>query len=440
MKTLKLLTAIAFVAVLAACCGTPGINKPEPGPDPKDTTNTNPVDTTGKTDPPDTTTTPKVPVIEGAFLQHWYTVYWDDARWDSEMDILKEAGMTYLIYTPIKDGDNEADLASLGKCLKSAKKHGIKVFVGPNYHGGWWENGRNRTWLMARMDEGKTVITQILNSYQTEYKGTLYGWYWDWEIDNLNWNTDNAKQLFVDAINVILDALPKDMPLLFSPFANPALGSAANYGKFWKEVLPQMHFRDGDILSPQDCVGASTMTIANVKGWFYQYKEAADMVDGLQLWGNVETFEQFNLSDGSHFASAPLTRIIQQIEAVDKFVSNIICFAYPHYQSPNNVRPEHHEAYKEYVKTGALPACPKPKAVSSASKEVGTGVTLTWVLPTKDNADGYAIYKNSELYIKLQITPKQSPNTFQDKTGKATDSYQIAVYNILGEESNKVAF
>ena len=46
--------------------------------------------------------------------------------------MLKEAGMTYLIYTPIKDGDNAADYNSLERCLKSAKKHGIKVFVGPN--------------------------------------------------------------------------------------------------------------------------------------------------------------------------------------------------------------------------------------------------------------------------------------------------------------------
>ena len=451
MKTLKLITAIALVAMMAACCG-PNNPEPQPGPGPEptptDTTTTNPTDpkdTTGQTNPPTDTVVvvppaPEVPAIDGTFLQHWYTVYWDDARWDSEMDVLKEAGMTYLIYTPIKDGDSSADLTSLGRCLKSAKKHGIKVFVGPNYHGDWWSKGRDRTWLLARMEEGKTVITQILNNYQTEYKGTLYGWYWDWEIDNLNWNTDSAKQLFVDAINVILDAIPEDMPLIFSPFANPLVGSAAAYGKFWKEVLPKMHFRAGDIFSPQDCVGASTMTANTVKGWFYQYKEAVEAVEGLQLWANVETFEQFNLSDGSHFASAPLTRIVQQMAAITPFVSNIICFAYPHYQSPNNVRGQHHEAYRSYLETGTLPTVGKPKAVSSANKQVGSGVTLSWSLSVKDDADGFAIYKNSELYIKLQITPSKTPGSFNDSAGKSTDSYQIAVYNILGEESGRAAF
>lgn len=437
MKTLKLITAIALIAVLAAACGP---ENPEPGPTPDPDPKPNPTDTTTHTNPADTTTTKTFPVIEGTFLQHWYTVYWDDARWDSEMDVLKEAGITYLIYTPIKDGGNDADLVSLGKCLKSAKKHDIKIFVGPNYHSDWWSQGRNRTWLMARMEEGKTVIASILNRFQNDYKGTLYGWYWDWEIDNLNWNSDDAKQLFVVAINVILDAIPEDTPLIFSPFANPSLGSAASYGKFWKEVLPKMHFREGDIFSPQDCVGATRMAVANVKGWFYQYQEATALVQGLQLWGNVETFEQFSLKDGSHFASAPLGRIVEQMEAVDKFVSKIICFAYPHYQSPNNVLGHHHEAYKNYVKTGQLETCPVPKAVSSATKEVGTGVSLTWVLPTKDNADGFAIYKNSELYIKLQITPTLTPNTFFDQNGRAADTYQIATYNYLGEESNRVAF
>ena len=427
MKTLRFITAIVLVALFATCCG-PDNPKPQPSPEPDP-------------DPkPIQTDTTKWPLLDGTFLQHWFTVTWNDARWDSEMDVMKEAGMTYLIYTPVKDGDSEADLTSLERCLKSAKKHGIKVFVGPNFHGGWWNQGRDRTWLMARMDEGKTVISQILNRFKTEYEGTLYGWYWDWEIDNVNWNTESAKQLFIDAINAILDAIPGDMPLIFSPFANPTLGSAANYGKFWKEVLPQMHFRSGDILSPQDCVGASKTTVANVKGWFYQYKEAVSTVEGLQLWGNVETFEQFNLSDGSHFASAPFGRIVQQIEAVDKFASKVICFAYPHYQSPNNVREQHHTAYKNYMATGEAGTCPKPKAVSSAVKNVGTGVELTWVLPTKDNADGFAIYKNSELYIKLQITPSQTPNSFFDYSGKAADTYQIATYNIYGEESNKVAF
>lgn len=429
MKTLKLITAIALAAVLAAC-GGPDSPEPKPGPGPGP----------GPEPQPQDTTTVTYPAIEGTFLQHWYTVSWDDTRWDAELDVLKEAGMTYLIYTPIKDGDNAADYNSLERCLKSAKKHGINVFVGPNYHGDWWSQGRDRNWLMARMDEGKAVISQILSRFQTDYKDALYGWYWDWEIDNLNWNTDSAKQLFVDAINAILDVLPADMPLLFSPFTNPALGSAAAYGNFWKEVLPKMHFRSGDILAPQDCVGASKMTVANVKGWFYQYKEAVATVDGLQLWGNVETFEQFSLSDGSHFASAPMGRIIEQIEAVSKFASKVVCFAYPHYQSPKAVLSQHHSAYLNYTKTGSAGTFPKPKAVSSANKEVGTGVALSWVLPTKDNADGFAIYKNSELYIKLQITPTQTPNSFFDYKGKAADTYQIAVYNVLGEESNRVAF
>lgn len=384
--------------------------------------------------------TPASAVFQGTFLQHWITVRWDDARWDAEMAVLKEAGLPYLIYTPVKDGDAAADYTSLERCLKSAQKQGIKVFVGPNHHEDWWSKGRQSSWLTARMQEGNEIVSQIVSRFGTSYSGTLHGWYWDWEIDNANWNTADAKSVLVQALNTTLDALPEGMPLLFSPFANPTLGSAADYGKFWKELLPQVHFRSGDILAPQDGVGASGLAVSGLKGWFYQYKQAVESVQGLQLWGNVETFCQYSFSWQNYFASAPFGRVIDQIKALTPYVQQVICFAYPHYFSPNQVSEKYHAAYKEYVKSGTIPTCPVPKAVSSATKEVGTGVALNWALPTRDNADGFAIYKNGSVYVKLQVTPGLFPGSFFDYNGKSSDTYQIATYNFLGEESAKVSF
>ena len=91
-------------------CGGKGTPDPTPDPDP------DPVVVTES--------------VSGSFLQHWYAKGWTESRWNQEMDVLKDAGMAYLIYSPVKEDDEDPDYASLEKCLKTAASHGIKVFVG----------------------------------------------------------------------------------------------------------------------------------------------------------------------------------------------------------------------------------------------------------------------------------------------------------------------
>ena len=71
---------------------------------------------------------------------------------------------------------------------------------------------------------------------------------------------------------------------------------------------------------------------------------------------------------------------------------------------------------------------------------MGTGVALSWTKPTRTDVDGFAIYKNGKLLIKLQVREGLYPLYFFDYEGKASDSYYITVYNLNGDESEKVSF
>lgn len=380
--------------------------------------------------------------VTGSFLQHWYAKGWTESRWNQEMQVLKDAGMEYLIYSPIKEDDEAPDYASLEKCLKTAASHGIKVFVGCNAHDDWWDTSITSARLNALMQEGLTIAQEAYRRFHATYAKSFYGWYWDWEVDNVNWGS--RKQMLADAWNITLDgvtALDSSMPLLFSPFMNPSSGTAAQYRDFWKSLFPLLHLRKGDVFAPQDCVGARGLDPTKVKPWFSNLADAAKTVDGLQFWANIELFDQYTLSGEDYFATASMTRMAQQKEAVKSFVSRIICFSYTHYYSPHVVREDYHTAYQAYLKDGSLPTPGKPGKVNTATKEVGTGVALHWSIVTKTDVDGFALYKNGKVFVKLQVTQEDTfPDYFFDYEGKSSDSYQITTYNIVGNESPKVSF
>ncbi|MBP3203108.1 MAG: DUF4434 domain-containing protein [Bacteroidales bacterium] len=419
---MKKLAIGLLIPIITLCCKG---NTPDPEPDPG----------------PDPTPVSEVTAITGSFIQQWYVQKWSQTDWNKEMSVLSEAGMEYLIFTPLSKDGSDADYASLERCLSAAKAKGIKVMVGTNSNTRWWDASITSAWLNGQMEEGLAIAREAYKRFKTTYPDTFYGWYWDWEIDNVNWG--NRKQMLADAWNISLDglsALDAGMPLLFSPFMNPSMGTASQYRDFWKSLFPSVHFRKGDIFAPQDCAGGFAMPVSTIKSWLYQLSEAAKTVDGLEFWANLENFCQYSVHGENKFATAPFNRIVDQIAGEKAFASRLICFAYSHYYSPVLVREDYHKAYLHYLKTGEILEVGKPSRVSSVSQEVGTGVALRWVIATKTNVDGFSLYKNGKLLLKLQASENTYPDYFFDYDGKASDAYQIATYNINGVESEKVTF
>ena len=183
--------------------------------------------------------------------------------------MLKEAGMKYLIYAPALLVDEKGKTTTnypsaltkkkqgnrtLEKCLQSAQKNGIKVFVGLNFNERWWKVDYDARWLLEQMEMGNKVADELVVLYKEKYPDAMYGWYWVWEVDNLNCMTSERQSILAEALNTNLNHLSEiapEMPLMLSPFMNYKVGgNAEECGKMWTNVFAQTDFRNASTYSP----------------------------------------------------------------------------------------------------------------------------------------------------------------------------------------------
>ena len=406
--------------------------------------------------PENNSPTPQLhPAIEGTFIQDYLVASWDDYRWEKEYKALAEAGMKYLIlmqtvYTG-KNGETTSIYPStlsgvktkyavdiVDNCLRNAKKFGFKVFLGLNFNEKWWDADYAPEWIYEQMQIGNKVAEELVHQYKNQYGETMYGWYWQWEVDNLHTKTQKEQEVLAQALNVNLDYLhqktPK-MPILLSPFMNYKLGSAKEYGQIWTNVFNKTNFKEGDIFAPQDCIGAGGLTLDVLDEWFNALSQAVKTQPGLIYWGNIETFNQF-------WTTASLSRLVQQMKIEKKYVSNFISFAYSHYNSPDYVNPLIHQTYIYYVKNGKLPQHAIPQPVKNLSYDKNTNpICISWEEPDEHKKImGYAIYLNGTQIGDLQYNHDFVCKTqFTAREFNTHNKLKITVYayNYNGEKSEK---
>jgi len=389
----------------------------------------------------------------GSFLQPWLSSDWDMARWEQEMNMLKNAGIQYLIYGPAWSMDINGQIAtcypsklfnssvqnaSIDKCLASAQKYGIKIVLGLNFNDKWWNSTVSADWLVSQMNIGNSVADELLSLYKSKYGDTMYGWYWVWEVDNVNWISNDRQVALINALNTNLGHLSSvspNMPLWLSPFMNEKAGGldADGYKKFWINIFAQTNFRKGDVFVPQDCVGAGGLELSSVPAWFSKLKQAVDTKPGLKFWGNVETFIS------PYGVSAPLSRVVEQLKAEKPYVEDFISFAYDHYNSPLIVHKDYNDSYIYYCNKGVLPLLPTPQPVKSVTvSKDGDGVKVSWVADDFVQAAGYNIYRDGMLIMMLQQRGGYYPTEYVDKQSSAAGNYEVSVYNAVGNESSKI--
>ncbi len=365
--------------------------------------------------------------------------------------------MHYLVFAPTLQTDDKeisktiypSDLPNtkrkypvdlVEKCLRNAKIAGFKVFLGLNFNDKWWNANFSEEWLYNQMKLGNRVADELVNRYKNRYEETLYGWYWVWEVDNLNYTTTKRQEMLVKALNINIDHLNKitpKMPFMLCPFVNSKVGNSKNNRKMWQYVFAGTHFREGDIFAPQDCVGAGGLKLEMVDEWFGDMNEAVKSKPGLLFWSDAETFDQ------RFWTAAPLDRFVEQMKIVKPYVSNIITFAYSHYDSPSQKTKGFHEAYLQYVKTGALPLniIPDPVTNLIAASDTQGKVNLSWQEPKNtETLAGYYIFKDNLLIGNLQYdTHGKSITGFQDKNSdaKAIQRYEVCSYTSSGVTSSK---
>lgn len=358
------------------------------------------------------------PVARGTFIQEYLVRDWTDDQWQAEFRALREVGMEYLVFGSTADSKEHVTyyptripgyrLApgygdTIEACLRNAKKANFKVFVGLNFHADWWKkSARDAPWLLQQMEDGNAIAKELWERYGRNYPTTFYGWYWVWEVDNLNFRTPEHIATLTKALDTnvrYLKTLTPDKPVMLCPFMNYRLGKPESYQKMWETVFAESALGKGDIFCPQDCVGAGGLTMGNYKEWFAALKKAVATKPGLRFWVDTETFTQ------EDWTSATVGRYVQQMKDIQPYVENIITFAYSHYYSPNTVGGGFHRTYAEYVRTGKLETTAPPAPTNFQATRTDSGkVRLQWHTPAnKSDICGYYVYRDGTLISRKQI-------------------------------------
>jgi hypothetical protein len=388
-------------------------------------------------------------VGDGSFIQSWYCYAWTADRWEKELQVLKDAGMHYLVlqslaqstvgqstvtYYPssLPNTTPNSNIDMVDNCLKAAEKLGIKVFMGLSFNDKWWEDhGGDATWLYEQMEFDNSMADELWNLYKSKYPDAFYGWYWSYEASNVAFSTEAQQNELAKAMNIQLDhltAVNKKLPFMWAPFMNSTFGSAEDNANMWKNVFAQLHITDGDIFGPQDCVGAGGLKIDEVTKWFGLLREAVDTKPGLLFWSDVEIFK-------TDYETAPVKRFVQQLQIEQPYVDNYLTFAYCHYYSPYAVDSGYHKTYVNYVKTGAIDSeAPTMPGNFTAELKYQSSIKLSWQ-PSTDNVAfaGYVIYRNG-----VQVATSKNDSTFVDAALSANTEYKykVAAYDYAGNYSD----
>jgi hypothetical protein len=399
------------------------------------------------------------PVTVGTFIQWFLVKDWGDAQWRAEFRAMKAVGMQYLVFTPTADskahvtyyptqlpGYHLAEGWSdvVDACLRNAEKEGVKVFLSLNFSEDWWQKeGNDPAWLDTQMQDGNAIATELYRRYAGKYPEAFYGWYWAWEVDNLNFRSPQQRQTLAHALDSSvrhLKALNARMPVMLCPFMSADSGTPEAYRQLWTYIFAHSALGRGDIFCPQDCVGAGGLKLEQVPVWFAALRAAVATKPGLEFWSDTETF------DATDWTAAPLNRFVAQLKAVQPYVARSITFAYSHYYSPNTANPGFQQTYLGYVRTGKLETIPPsaPTHLQAAPLPDG-GITLHWD-PATDNTGvcGYVVLRNGARIARKQVSRQEarssSPLTLLDKSAPSGTeiTYTVRAYDFAGNLSPAV--
>ncbi|MBP1576296.1 MAG: DUF4434 domain-containing protein [Oscillospiraceae bacterium] len=316
--------------------------------------------------------------------------------------------------------------------LSAAEEVGVKVFLGLNENGDWWSKGLNdKNYLTAQTNVGVKGAKQLYDTYKAKYPNAFYGWYFVFEYYNFNATQkqiDNGAY-FLKSFRDGLYAIDPTMPMMLSPFVSSGNSSAATAEKMWKGMLANNTLKAGDIFCCQDAVGAGHININQLDSYFKALKAAVDTAPGVRFWANTE---DFTLSEG---ATAPLDRFVEEMKIADKYVEHHVTFAYSHYQNPDVGKVGYHEAYKEYYKTGKIPA--SGLVAPSVNVVINSGGMFTEISGSIQNPDKMiqklVITKNGSVIQTVHLDSK-------DNYGKSSYSFATLDANLNVSAGTEVTY
>lgn len=409
----------------------------------------------------------------GTFVQSWLSSQWSEERWAKEVETMEKDGIEYLVlqdianmnsndeWTVYYDSDIEAFSTAeypadvVKAALKAVKGSNIKVFVGLTMFDDFWTTGTLTSKYDKVCDITAQMLEDIYNSYYNSYSDNFYGWYFTMELNNIL-NCQIGTSRAVKGLNKVLNKaseVDSSLPLMMSPFTSNYLsvGKTAAFMQ-WYKVFTSAAWRDGDIIAPQDAVGADWVEEEDLKAiWEMYYMAINESEADLRLWANCENFT-LAIADsvGAGFITRPasenvvsvpatLDRFIRQMEIASQYCENIITFSYTHYYSKNEVSDVFIETYRDYVSSNFTLEKEAPVMGEFNKCQTDNGVELNWV-EAQDNIgiSYYRIEKNGEFLCRCENFDGYHRLSYTDESGSINDSYTITAYDAAGNQSKTV--
>ncbi len=402
------------------------------------------------------------PIYTGTFLQSWMSCYWTEDRWNEEVENMENAGIKYLVLQDtanlLDDGtwevfyDSDLDVFAdaqyiqdvIDSALNACEGTDIQVFAGLAMFNAWW--------ITAGISADYSVVCEVMADMVSEISkkyanhDNFYGFYFTPEISNTV-NMDLTLNSIIKGVNTVIDAVPEDIPMMLSPYFSNylSLSSVLTAEVSWTKLINKIHFRDGDILAPQDAVGAQWIKEKDLNKVWKMYRTAVDTADvDLKLWANCENFTLARADGiGSGIISPPATlnessvpctidRLARQLDIASRYAENIVTFSYNHYHSPSYVNPAFEKAYLDYIANGYVVETEKPTAPENLKNDNGM---LTWTA-SQDNIgiSHYLIYRN-----KKAVAFIESQNALE-YTVTDNAKYSIEAVDTAGNVSERVYF
>lgn len=433
--------------------------------------------------------------ISGTFISPYTYINWSDHDWNEEISQWKELGIEYVILGDTVQKTNgvwnsyyPSSLTAnmyydaLTPLFQRCSTAGIKVFIGMGMDSDWWNlnlsNPEDGNKFISFCNEVLPFLDEMYQRYHLNYEDTFCGFYFVPEMANPSYFDDSSSRgisvnFLSSGLNLLIDkinALNPNMKILLSPYLNVreedswTTKSSSNIQAFWNELLTSTNFRDGDILCPQDSVGAKGMTLDKLLEYTLAYKRAIrDSGKQIKLWSNTELFqapdkpEFANKPDGVEYTgTASIDRIIKQINTVAPCVERIVVFTYSNYMSKLNVVSGFIDSYTDYLTKGMIDR-EKPKAPNKFKTSFINISGINYLeVSFSGMYDNYGIsrinvYKNGTFFTyrvssrsdeNANILP-MAPHSFFDKEfNLSSDSatYEIEVVDCSGNVSDPFQF
>lgn len=436
--------------------------------------------------------------IQASFFEVGMTQYFSEVDWEEEIKEWKEIGIKYIVisnsayknedgwytYYPSSINDTKMYYDAIGETLKWCKKAGVKVFVpvGNNpceanlckYDKDCFNKQGKETFL-ASIKETLPFIQDLYNKYYEEYKDIWYGWYFPPEVsNNIDWENP---EYFTIGVNTLAESLNmtiaeirrlnQDFVIMFSPYLN--VDESATYctrnenviSNYYKEVINNTNFIEGDILAPQDSAKNMKWNTEKLIKYTKAYRDAVNNANKkIQLWSNLETFvydEEYakNKDLIDYGQTTYFSTLLKQIEAEETYVDNFMSCSLCYYYTKPNSGEGFYNSFRDYFKYGTVDDIP-PKLPTKAEASIITINGKEYLnISLSGMSDDYGIarmnvYKNKKMYcyrcstrngsyIAGNYTGISEPRGFWDEEFNLKDDkaiYDIELIDCSGNKSN----